>query len=183
MLDMYGGHLYCDRVREALLAVLAKEPGHGYELKQALETEFGEAWPAINIGQIYKTLSRLEADQLVTSSSVVQSGRPDKRVFALTAAGHEALRIWLHTPVDAPKVKGEFFTKLALASRGRLADPLVLIDHQRRAHLRHLRDLAELADRTRERASRLALEGAILHVQADLTWLERCEEAFGREQS
>lgn len=170
-------------MRDALLALLAKEPGHGYELKQALEKEFGEAWPAINIGQIYKTLGRLEADQLVRSRSVVQSDRPDKRVFDLTAAGHEAVQHWLHTPVDAPKVKGEFFTKLALATRGRLADPLVLIDHQRRAHLRHLRDLTDLADRTHERVSRLALEGAILHVQADLTWLERCEEAFGREQS
>ena len=170
-------------MRDALLAVLAKEPGHGYELKQALENEFGEAWPTINIGQIYKTLGRLEADELVTSNSVVQSGRPDKRVFALTAAGHEALQQWLHTPVDAPKVKREFFTKLALAARGRLADPLVLIDHQRRAHLRHLRELVELSDRTQVRASRLALEGAILHVQADLTWLERCEEAFGREQA
>lgn len=180
---MYVGYLYGPGVREALLAVLAKEPGHGYELKQALEAEFGDAWPPINVGQIYKTLGRLEADRLVTSSSVVQSGRPDKRVFALTAAGHSALQLWLDTPVDAPKVKGEFFTKLALATRGRLADPLVLIDHQRRANLRHLRDLADLADRTRERASRLALEGAILHVQADLTWLERCEEAFGEEQS
>jgi len=134
MLGMYAGHPYGRPVREALLALLAKDPGHGYELKQALETEFGEAWPAINVGQIYKTLGRLEADHLVTSSPVVQSGRPDKRVFALTAAGHAALQHWLDTPVDAPRVKGEFFTKLAPATRGRLADPLALIDHQCRAH-------------------------------------------------
>jgi DNA-binding PadR family transcriptional regulator len=57
-------------VRSVLLALPAKEPAHGYELKQALEQTFGSVHPSPNIGQIYVTLDfftklarlRLQAD-------------------------------------------------------------------------------------------------------------------------
>ena len=50
-------------MRQPLLALLAKEPAHGYELKLALEQTFGQAYPSPNIGQIYVTLKRLEQGQ------------------------------------------------------------------------------------------------------------------------
>jgi DNA-binding PadR family transcriptional regulator len=174
-------------MRHALLALLSKEPAHGYELKQAVEWEFGELWPPVNIGQIYKTLGRLEADGLVRSATVAQASRPDKRVFELTAAGREELDAWIDRPSPGVRVKDEFFTKLVLAARAGVADPLVLIDRQRRAHLRQLRSLNDLAASAADGiratqagglAARLAVEGAALHLQADLKWLERCEQAF-----
>ena len=82
-------------MRQPLLALLAKEPAHGYELKLALEQTFGEAYPSPNIGQIYVTLKRLEQDGLVRSEDVEQTTRPNKRVYALTPAGREALRAWV----------------------------------------------------------------------------------------
>ena len=165
-------------MRHALLALLSKEPAHGYELKQAIESELGELWPPVNVGQIYKTLGRLEADGLVRSSAVAQASRPDKKVFELTAAGRDELTAWVDQPSPAVRVKEEFFTKLVLAARAKVADPLVLIDRQRRAHLRQLRSVTDLAATATGLAARLAVEGAVLHLQADLKWLERCEQAF-----
>ena len=52
-------------MREVFLALLAGGPGHGYELKQTLEQAFGDLLPALNAGQIYTTLARLERDGLV----------------------------------------------------------------------------------------------------------------------
>nr|BFE87074.1 hypothetical protein GCM10020093_096750 [Planobispora longispora] len=77
-------------VRLFLLALLAKEPAHGYELKQALEQIFGSAYPSPNIGQIYVTLGRLEKDGLVRAVDVEQTNRPNKKVYYLTAAGRES---------------------------------------------------------------------------------------------
>ena len=82
-------------MRMPLLALLAKEPAHGYELKTLLEQIFGEAYPPPNIGQIYVTLQRLERDGLVRSQDVVQTTRPNKRVYELTEAGREALSEWI----------------------------------------------------------------------------------------
>src|ERR1700729_2050443 len=86
-------------LRMPLLALLAKEPAHGYELKLLLEQIFGEAYPSPNIGQIYVTLRRLERDGLVASQDVVQQTRPNKRVYELTQAGPAALA----TPAGPPR--------------------------------------------------------------------------------
>jgi DNA-binding PadR family transcriptional regulator len=161
-----------------LLALLAKEPAHGYELKQALEQIFGSAYPSPNIGQIYVTLGRLEKDGLVRGVDVEQSNRPNKKVYYCTAAGREALDEWAEAPSEGPRVRDEFFMKLVLAPMTGIADRMALINRQRRHYLAIMRDLVEVAEETDQdnRAAHLLIEGAMLHLQADLDWLERCQE-------
>lgn len=165
-------------MRHPLLALLAKEPAHGYELKQSLEAIFGSAYPSPNIGQIYVTLNRLEKDGYVRSVDVEQSNRPNKKVYYLTAAGREALEQWIDEPTEGPRVRDEFFMKLVLAPMTGLSDPMALINRQRRHYLSLMRELNELAERTdpANRVALLLIEGAMLHLQADLDWLERCQE-------
>ena len=79
--------------------------------------------------------------------------------------------------VPAGRVREGFLSKLVLAWKTRLADPVMLIDRQRRAYLRQLRELNELADTATGLVARLAVEAAVLHVQADLKLLEYCEQA------
>jgi DNA-binding PadR family transcriptional regulator len=163
-------------MRMPLLALLAKEPAHGYELKTQLEQVFGEAYPAPNIGQIYVTLQRLERDGLVRSQDVVQSTRPNKRVYELTDVGREALVTWVDKTSEGPRVRDEFFMKLALAQLAGTSDRLGLIIRQRRHYLAQMRSLSELAAAADRRIPRLLIEGAMLHLQADLDWLQRCQE-------
>jgi DNA-binding PadR family transcriptional regulator len=165
-------------VRQPLLALLAKEPAHGYELKLALEQIFGQAYPSPNIGQVYVTLKRLEQDGLVCSQDVEQTARPNKRVYELTPAGREALRAWVDEPIDGPRIRDEFFIKLVLAPMAGLADRMALMNSQRRHYLGLMRRLTDLQGDTdsADTAARLLIEGAILHLQADLDWLERCQE-------
>ncbi|MEV7806432.1 PadR family transcriptional regulator [Microbispora sp. NPDC088329] len=165
-------------MRQSLLALLAKEPAHGYELKQALEAIFGGAYPSPNIGQIYVTLGRLEKDGYVRSVDVEQANRPNKKVYYITATGREALETWVDEPTEGPRVRDEFFMKLVLAPMTGLSDRMALVNRQRRHYLALMRDLRELAERTdpANRVALLLIEGAMLHLQADLDWLERCQE-------
>ena len=165
-------------VRQHLLALLAKEPAHGYELKLALEQTFGAAYPSPNIGQIYVTLKRLEADGLVRSQDVAQTTRPNKRVYELTEAGRDAVAAWVEEPSDGPRIRDEFFAKLILAPRAGLADQMELINKQRHHYYRLMRGLNDLQDSAsrQDTAARLLVEGTRLHLQADLDWLERCQE-------
>jgi DNA-binding PadR family transcriptional regulator len=165
-------------MRLALLALLAKGPAHGYELKQALESLFGSAYPQPNIGQIYVTLTRLEKSGLIQGEDVEQSGRPNKRTYTLTEAGHEAVAAWFEETSDEPRVRDEFFMKLALAPLTGAADQVGLINRQRRHYLNLMRSMSRLAageDRD-NKVAQLLIEGAMLHLQADLDWLERCQE-------
>ena len=77
-------------MRELFLALLSGEGAHGYELKQSLKQEFGDLLPALNAGQIYVTLGRLERDGLVVGQAVPGDSR-GKRVYELTEAGRAAL--------------------------------------------------------------------------------------------
>ena len=168
-------------MRYAFLALLANTPAHGYELKQAFEDMFGDIWPSLNFGQVYTTLQRLERDGLVQSYEVFQDHRRDKKVYELTLVGHAELRKWLAEPASSPSLKDEFFMKLVMAGLTGAADQAALIERQRRVYLQALHDLNALATRpisNGDAISALLIEGAALHVQADLKWLELCEESL-----
>src|SRR5918995_3422323 len=156
-------------MRFPLMALLANGPAHGYELKQALEQRFGSVLPPLNAGQIYTTLSRLERDGLVDDDAVAQNGRPNKRVYRLTDAGQAELRGWVADSTPQPRLKDDFFIKLVLARAAGIADPLELIDRQRSAYLQALRELDDIA--AGDETAALLIEGAALHLEADLKWL------------
>ncbi|MGH3398636.1 MAG: PadR family transcriptional regulator [Streptosporangiaceae bacterium] len=82
--------------QEVVLALLAKEPSHGYELRARLGQALGPLGDAMNAGQIYVTLTRLEKAGLVTSErSAGLADRPDRKVYELTAAGQQRVAGWL----------------------------------------------------------------------------------------
>ena len=173
-------------MRYPFLALLARRPAHGYELKQELEARFGALLPAINAGQIYTTLGRLERDGLVRGRGVAQDGRPNKRVYELTEEGRRTLAEWVETPAPGVRVKDEFFMKLVLAGATGVADPKALIDRQRREYLQSLRDLDRLAagvSANGDPAALLLVEGAALHLRADLEWLDLCEQRLTPQEA
>jgi len=68
-------------VRAAILALLAEEPMHGYQIITELGERSGGAWRP-SPGSVYPTLSALEDQGLVTADQ-----REGKRVFTLTDEG------------------------------------------------------------------------------------------------
>ena len=163
--------------QEVVLAMLAKEPSHGYELRARLRQALGPAGEDLNAGQVYVTLARLEKAGLVESGqSAGLPDRPDRKVYALTAGGQQRVAGWL-AEVSWPRPDlAEFHLKLIAAATARLADPLTIVDAQRRELLRRLREAqrAAMAEPDDSRAA-LLLEGIVLRLQADLRWLEACE--------
>jgi DNA-binding PadR family transcriptional regulator len=163
-------------MREVFLALLADERGHGYEIGQTLRQTFGDLVPALNAGQIYSTLARLERDGLVAGESVEGDSRR-KRVYELTEAGRSVLARWIEKPVPGTRLKDEFFTKFVVLTSARLAEPRALLERQRREYLQSLRDLdARLAANGTGLAAELLVEGAVLHAKADLEWLDLIEQ-------
>ena len=168
--------------QEVVLAMLAKEPSHGYELRGRLRVALGPLGAAMNDGQIYVALTRLEKAGLVTSERAVESA--DRKVYALAPAGQERVAEWL-AEVSWPKPDlAEFHLKLVAAAAAGLADPLMIVDAQRRELLRRLRDAqrAAMAEQDDSDAA-LLLEGVVLRLQADLRWLEACEQKWTERRS
>jgi DNA-binding PadR family transcriptional regulator len=160
-------------VREGLLALLSDEPAYGYRLKTSFEAATGGVWP-LNVGQVYKTLDRLERDGLVVASE-----RRGQRSYRITRDGVRALGAWWETvPVDEPPARDELVLKVMMAvSLGR-EHALDVITTQRAALMmllqRHRRTSpAEARDPV---AAAMVSDALIVRAEADLRWLDLCEE-------
>lgn len=162
-------------VQEVLLALLAAEAAHGYQLRARMQLALGPLAGALNAGQVYVTLGRLEKTGLVRSERVGQAERPDRKVYELTEAGRERVRAWLDDTSWPKPAPAEFHLKLIAAAAAGLADPVRIVDAQRHALLAELAaaQRAALAEAEGSVAG-LLLEGVVLRLQADLRWLEAC---------
>ncbi|MEV5589135.1 PadR family transcriptional regulator, partial [Nonomuraea pusilla] len=120
-------------MQDAVLAMLAKEPAHGYHLRVRLRQSLGPLGESMNPGQIYVTLARLEkAGLVVCERAEGLPERPERKVYALTPAGQQRVAAWL-AEVGWPKPDlAEFHLKLVAAAAARLADPVELVAAQRR---------------------------------------------------
>jgi DNA-binding PadR family transcriptional regulator len=200
-------------LKYGLLGLLAQAPRHGYELKQEFEQSFS-GMRQLNIGQIYTTLARLTKDGLVQSRLVEQEKNPARKIYRLTDAGQTALADWLETPVEDnfEQVRNEFFHKLLVhalvtgnptVSGDNSAERLIerqrvqfeqSLDILRRQRLKTMVvtgpgaiDPRTPAEQEESEIRLLLVEGAILHLEADLEWLDllakRLERLFVRRSN
>jgi DNA-binding PadR family transcriptional regulator len=169
--------------QEVVLAMLAKEPSHGYELRARLGRALGPVAEGINEAQIYVTLTRLEKGGFVERLEA-PAQRSDRKVYCLTPAGQERVTEWM-SDLSWPRPDlAEFHMKLIAAAQGGLADPVSLIDAQRRDLLRRLREVGRaVIEEESDSDAALLLEGIVLRLQADLRWLHACEIAWTKRST
>jgi len=79
-----------------LLGLLSYNDSSGYELTKLFEDSLNNFWHAQG-SQIYRELNRLENKGWVSSHTVVQENRPNKRVYSITDSGRSELDAWLRS--------------------------------------------------------------------------------------
>ncbi|MFZ5909706.1 MAG: PadR family transcriptional regulator [Chloroflexota bacterium] len=167
-------------VRNAILGFLAQKPRHGYELRAVFEAVVGgDANWDVKPAQIYTTLDRLEEAGLVALSSDLGEGdEPSRRVYSITPQGDDVLRAWFASGVPTEHQRDEFFVKLMVALASGEADPARLIQTQR-AHLYQELHAATTQrdeyDPQTELAQIMLSDKTIMHLEADLRWLDMIE--------
>jgi DNA-binding PadR family transcriptional regulator len=166
-------------VRNAILGLLAQKPRHGYELHAAFSAVVGGATWDVKPAQIYTTLERLEESGLVHTESDLGEGRePERRIYAITPDGHDALKEWFAEGVPTEHQRDEFYVKLMIGLISGEADPTKIIQTQRSHLYQGLHDATaqrDSYDPQIEIAQILLIDKAIMHLEADLRWLDIIE--------
>ncbi|MEX0625593.1 MAG: PadR family transcriptional regulator [Chloroflexota bacterium] len=161
-------------VRFGLLALLAEAPTHGYQLKTDFERRTANQW-ALNIGQVYTTLQRLERDGLVLPIEPAD----DRHEYSITAAGRRLLDDWFITPVLAEgPPRDELTIKVLLAIAAGDIDVTGVLQRQRTASVEQLQAYTRRkaqADPQREVAFLMMLDALIFRTEAEIRWLDACE--------
>ena len=183
-------------VRLGLMALLAEGESYGARLRAEFEERTGGTWP-LNVGQVYTTLERLVRDGLVEPT-----GDPDPEgriAYRLTPAGADELTGWWTSPVDRSSTpRDELTIKLALAVTAPGVDVHHVVQGQRTATLRHLRDLTRLKRDALDRAEGtaegprdaehglawlLVLENLVFAAEAEVRWLDHVESVLARHRA
>jgi len=167
---------------DAILVCLAERPMTGYELAKTFDASIGFFWKADH-QQIYRELTRLRDRGYVQGREIVQSGKPNKLVYTLTAEGKAALRHWAARPSSPPSIKDDMLVRLcaldAIDLEPMRVDLMARLEYHRDRLARYERVLkkrfpqgaASLADTGKLLGLRLGLR----HERAVVEW---CEEAL-----
>ena len=107
-------------IRAAILALLAEQPMHGYQVIQELSERTGGVWRP-SPGSVYPTLQQLEDEDLVREAAS-ESG---KRVYELTDSGREQAA---QSPAPWSAVAGE--SEDALVALHELAHQVIAATRQ-----------------------------------------------------
>ena len=131
----------------ALLGFLNYGEMTGYDLKQVMDESRFNFWYARQ-SQIYTTLKKMEVDGWVISRLEAQEGRPDKRIYAITAKGRSILMEWLSDPITELEPRKEPFL-LKLFFSAPLEKEQLLTELRLRREL-HRKKLAEYQNEARQ---------------------------------
>ena len=167
-------------VRHALLGLLSEEPKYGHQLRQEFEAKTGDVW-ALNVGQVYTTLQRLERDGLVESDDDAAEG--PQKVFRITPAGEGELAGWLHTPPDlTTPPRDELVIKVLVA----LDIPGVDVYEVLQLHRRYLVELMQQWTRVKEDEAdfdlplALVVDAELGRLDSVIRWLDSAEGRLKR---
>jgi DNA-binding PadR family transcriptional regulator len=96
----------------AVLGLVARAPGTGYEVTARLRNPVGYYWTESH-GGVYPALGRLVDVGWVRVKALPGPGPHDKKLYSATAAGRRALGAWAAEPPSDPPPRDELVLKVS----------------------------------------------------------------------
>lgn len=94
-------------LRYAVLGVLSSMPMTGYDMVRYFEESVGTLWPS-SPAQTYQELRKMEADGLIAGNTAPRGRRAEKRIYELTDAGRQSLKLSTIEPYGYPNERDGF---------------------------------------------------------------------------
>ena len=171
--------------KHALLGLLLHGSAYPYQLADRLETRLGPAW-AVNSGQLYQTIERLERDGLIERVEGSGQSRDDRHVFQITESGVTEFERWFDATTGGVRLyRRPLLVKITLAGPKRLREALGLVDAYELECAARLNELLRTRDEVPLHGSlvradhvllRLNLSADISQLEGELQWARHARE-------
>ncbi|NUS12014.1 MAG: PadR family transcriptional regulator [Streptomyces sp.] len=116
-------------LRHAVLAALLENDFSGYQLAKAFDVGVAHFWHALP-QQLYAELAKLEKEGLITGREVVQTGRPNKRVFTVTGTGLAELERFVAADPKPTSIRDDLLVKVQTADQVDAASVIAQLDER-----------------------------------------------------
>ncbi|MEH1868605.1 MAG: PadR family transcriptional regulator [Nostoc sp.] len=167
----------------AILAALVEARCSGYDLAKRFDGSVGFFWSASH-QQIYRELSKLEDQGWISSETILQAGRPDKRLYSVTDLGQQHLKEWIAQPCEPTPIKDDLLVKIFAGHIVPNEIILAELEHHQKAHLeklstykdleqRYFKDLQELPE-----AAKFQYLTLLNGITYETNWLAWCNQAI-----
>jgi DNA-binding PadR family transcriptional regulator len=166
-------------VKHGILGLLSLRPRYGYELRSAFVSLMGgEGNWDLKPAQIYSTLDRLKKAGQVKAQARGGAKDPEKQMFYITSPGRKELQRWFAETIPPDHQRDEPYLKMVLGLVTGLEDPQAILSRERAMLYQNLHTVTarrQAADPSRELALILLLDKTVMHLEADLRWLDMVE--------
>jgi DNA-binding PadR family transcriptional regulator len=103
-------------IKFAILGLLETfGPQSGYDIKSGFEQGPSHIWSA-DLPQIYRTLNRLETDELVSVSEDESSAR-GRKIYTITATGRSELQAWLEEDFEPITIRDPVLLRIFFGNK------------------------------------------------------------------
>ena len=182
-------------LRHGLLGLINYKSMTGYEMVKEFDVSLAFFWHATP-QQIYKELDTMEKYGWLTSERIMQTEKPNKRVFSITEKGKNVLVDWVSKPGESVtkfmQGKNPFLMRLAFASEGSDESALQMLYEFRDQYLSFANKLdsvneiiaedeAVLGPKVIKYWKLVALHGEYMR-KARLEWVEKAIAILEREE-
>ncbi|MGH1428532.1 MAG: PadR family transcriptional regulator [Arenicella sp.] len=173
-------------LKHAILSLLVESERSGYDLTKNFESSVAFYWSASH-QQIYKTLADMHKENWIDLRLQVQSGKPDKKIYSLTAEGKKELSQWALEPVKHAAPKNQLLIKLMLARLVGTEPILKQLNDELKRVYKEIANYSKIEKQyfspkptpdthLKNMTSYLTLRNGILCAHAELDWLHEAIE-------
>ena len=134
-------------LKHGILGLLNNYEMSGYDLMKSFDSSLSYFWH-VRTSQIYLELGKMAKDGLITSKTLMQDSRPNKKIFTITDDGKKELKNWVLN-FDMKKafaIKNEFLMLNFFLGEFSKAEALVILENYRLQCEDELSKLAETTD-------------------------------------
>lgn len=170
----------------AILGLVYRQPGHGYQIAQELAPNRGLGLICpLRLSNVYFLLGNLEQGGLIEVARRQDDVYPPKTVFQVTAAGRRAFQSWIRQPLTRLRqVRLDFLLKVYFLRQHGVERILGLLDEQIEFCQRYVSEWKALVQSTEpDSFDCLAMQSRVAAAQGTLDWLIQYRQQLSGEAS
>jgi len=168
----------------AILGLVCRQPGHGYQIAQEIAPNAGLGLILpLRLSNVYFLLGNLEHRGLIEVADRQDDGYPPKTVFQVTAAGRRAFESWIRQPLTRLRqVRLDFLLKVYFLRKHGGERIAGLLDEQIEFCQRYVSEWQALAQSAEpESFDCLAIQSRVAGAQGTLDWLIEYRQKLSAE--